>query len=103
VDSLCVQGLAEREGDALGLAQVGEPVPAEGAFAGDHQLLAKGRDVMEKGGGLGGQVLVKDDVAGMVEDTQVHCPGGQIDAAVECVRLVVSLAGANTALGQRHP
>ena len=33
--------------------------------------------------------LVQDNLAGLVEDAQVHCPGVQIDPAVESVRLVV--------------
>jgi hypothetical protein len=33
--------------------------------------------------------VVQDNLTGVVEDAQVHCPGVQIDAAVESVSLVV--------------
>jgi hypothetical protein len=89
VDGLHVEGVAEHEGDALRLAQIRQPVPAEQALTGNDQAVAVGRDRLEKGTRLGGQLLVQDDGAGLVENAQVHCPGVQIDAAIECVSLVV--------------
>ena len=92
VNGFHVQGVAEHEGDVLGLAQIAEPVPAEEALAGDHQAVAEGANGFEKSGRLGGHFLVQDDGAGRVEDAQVHCPGVQIDTAVESVRLGVEEA-----------
>ena len=80
-----VQGVAQDEGDVLGDAQVGEPVPGVGALGANHQAVAEGGDGAAEGVGVAGQVLVLDDGAGLVEDAQVHGPGVQIDAAVESV------------------
>src|SRR5262249_29484001 len=79
----------EDKGDVLGLAQVGEPVPAKQALAGHDQAVAEGRDGLQESRRLGRHFLVQDDLAGVIEDAQVHCPGVQIDAAVESVRVVV--------------
>ncbi len=71
VDGLHVQGVAEDEGDALVLAEVGEPVPGEHALAADDEAVAEGRDGVEEGVGLGGQIAVsKTVVAVVVEDVQ---------------------------------
>ena len=43
-------------------------------------------DRLEKGPRLSGHFVVQDDVTGLIEDAQVHCPGVQIDPAVESVR-----------------
>jgi hypothetical protein len=89
VNGLHVQGVARHESDVLGLAQIGQPVPAEEALAGDHPVIAEGRDGFEKGARLGRHFLVQHDGAGLVEDPQVHGSGMQVDPAVEAVRLVV--------------
>src|SRR5262249_30613209 len=59
------------------------------ALAGHDQAVAEGRDGLQESRRLGRHFLVQDDLAGVIEDAQVHCPGVQIDAAVESVRLVV--------------
>src|SRR5262249_43323101 len=89
VDGFHVECVPEDKGDVLGLAQVGEPVPAKQALAGHDQAVAEGRDGLQESRRLGRHFLVQDDLAGVIEDAQVHCPGVQIDAAVESVRLVV--------------
>jgi len=71
------------------LAQVGQPVPAEEALASDDQTVPIGRDRLEESSRLGGHFLVPDGGAAVVKDAQVHCPGVQIDPAVESVHLVV--------------
>jgi hypothetical protein len=86
-------GVAQDEGDLLDVAQVGQPVPAEQALAADDEVVATRRDGFEEGTGLGGQVFVHDDLAGVVEDAQVHGPGVQIDAAVESMLLGVETHG----------
>jgi hypothetical protein len=89
VDGPHVQGVAQDEGDVLAGAQVGQPVPAEQSLDGDDQPVPEGGDGAEEGVGLCGEVLVEDDLAGVVEDAQLHGPGMQVDAAVESVLLVV--------------
>jgi hypothetical protein len=75
--------VAEHEGDVLPGAQVGEPVPAEQALDGDDQSGAEGSDGPQEGVGVGGEVLVEDDLAAGVEDAEIHASGVEIDAAVE--------------------
>src|SRR5262249_12376381 len=84
-----VQSEAQHEGNVLRLAQIGQPVPAEEALAGDHQAIAERGNGFEKSSRLRGHFLVQDDSAGVVENAQVHCPGVQIDSAIKCVRLLV--------------
>src|SRR5262249_22265910 len=89
VDGLHVECVAEHECDALVVAQVRQPIPAEEALAGDHQAVAERRNGFEKSGRRGRHLLVQDDSAGVVEDAQVHCPSVQIDSTIKCVRLFV--------------
>ena len=69
----------------LVLAQVGEPVPGEHALAADDEAVAEGLDGIEEGVGRGGQVLLEDGRALVVEDVGEQAPGVQIDAAVVSV------------------
>ena len=48
VDGLEVEGVGQDEGEAGGLAGIGQPVPAEHAFAADGQVVAIGRDELEE-------------------------------------------------------
>ena len=63
VDGFHVQGVAEREGDRLVFAQIGEPVPGEHALAADDEPVAEGFDRVEEGFGTGGQILLEDGLA----------------------------------------
>ena len=89
VDGLHVEGVAQREGDGVVFAKVGEPVPGEHALAADDQAGAIRRDGVEKGLRLGGQVALQDGLAVRVEHVGVQASGMEIDAAVECVGGVV--------------
>ena len=79
------QGVAEGEGDALVLAQVGQPVPGEHALGADDQVRAERLDGVEEHGRVGRQVLLEDGLALVVEDVGEHGPGVQIDAGVKSV------------------
>jgi hypothetical protein len=85
--------VARREGDLLLGAEVCEPVPGEHALGGDDEVVAEGGEGLEEGLGTGGDALVEDDSAGLVEDAEVHGPGVEVDAAVESVLLVVQAHG----------
>ena len=89
VDRFHVERMSEREGDRFVFTQIGEPIPGEHAFAADDQALAKRRHGVEEHLGVGGQIAGEDGGAAVVEDVGEHAPGVQIDAAVECVGLVV--------------
>jgi len=72
VDRLHVEGVAEHEVDALGCAQVRQPVPGEDALDRNHEALAVGSDRLEEGLGARLQVLVDENLALGVEDAHVH-------------------------------
>src|SRR5262249_50369370 len=59
VDGPHLQGVPQDEGDALGGAGVGQPVPGDHALAGDDQAVAVGRDGPEGVPLGGGDVLVQ--------------------------------------------
>jgi len=85
VDHAHVQGVAEDKGDLMVFAQVGEPVPREHALDSDDQAVAEGVHGIEKGLRLGGQVLLEDGLALLVEDVGEQASGVQIDAGVKSV------------------
>src|SRR5262249_13022798 len=93
VNGFHVQGGPQDEGDVLLGAEVGQPVPAEGALDGNGEVVAEGGDGLEEALRFGGQVAVEDDLAGLIEDAQVHGSGVQIDAAVESVLMIVEAHG----------
>jgi hypothetical protein len=83
VDGLHVEGMAEHERDAFAGAQIGEPVPAEGALGGDDEVAAVGRDSLEEELGVTPQIAMEKFVAALViEDAEVHGASVQVDAAV---------------------
>ena len=83
------QGVTEDEGDALVLAEVGEPVPGEHALAADDEVFAEGLDRVEEGIRLGGEIAFEDGFAFGGENVHEHGPGVQINAGIELVWLVV--------------
>jgi hypothetical protein len=93
VDGFHVQRVAEHEVDVLFVAEVGEPVPGEHALDADDESVTKRSHGTQKSVGPAGEVLVEDDVAIVVENTDVHRPGVQIDATVESVLLGVEAHG----------
>ena len=66
------QGVTQGERDALVVTEVGQPVPGEHALAPDHQVLAERLDRAQEGVGVGGQVLLEDRLALVVEDVGEH-------------------------------
>ena len=60
--------MAEDDGDTLGGAEVGQPVPGEQALDANHQVVAEGGDGGEESIGPGGQVALEDGAAVGVED-----------------------------------
>ena len=89
VDGFHGQRMPQDERDALGGAEVSQPVPAEQAFDRDGQVLAVGRDGDEEGVPGGRAVAMQQDMAGGVEDAEVHHLHVEIDSAGVPVLLVV--------------
>jgi hypothetical protein len=75
--------MTEDEGDVLPLAEVCEPVPTEHTLSTYNDVFSVSLDGREEGIWLCGQVAVEQDLASLVEDTDVHGPGVEIDTAVE--------------------
>ena len=65
--------------------EVGEPVPGEDAFDGDDQIVPIGRNGLEKRLWAGFHIAVQQDLAVLVQDTDVHGAGMQVDATVKLV------------------
>jgi hypothetical protein len=89
VDGSHVEGVAEDEGDVFFIAEVSEPIPGEHALDGDDDVFAVGFDGLKEGIGLSVDVLVEHDVPVLVEDTEIHGSGMEVDTAVELMLLRV--------------
>jgi hypothetical protein len=83
VDGLHVEGVAEHERDLVLSTEVGDPVPGKHAFDADDEPIAERLDGAEQGFGPGRQLAVEVDGAVVIEDTQVHTSGMQIDSAIK--------------------
>src|SRR5262249_47954676 len=79
------------------------PGPGEHALAPDHQVLAVRLDRPEERLGFGGQVLLEDGLAPVVQDVGEHGPGVQVYPAVESVRLVVGHVMPSRVTGRPDP
>ena len=91
VDRLHVEGVAEDEGNPFARAEVGEPVPGEHALDGDDEVLAVRRDGLQEELRVSLDVLLEKGVSSLVENTEKHGAGMQINAAVELVMPRVEL------------
>jgi hypothetical protein len=82
MDGFQVQGVAEDEGDLLASAQIGEPVPGEAALDGDDQVLLVRGDRAEEDPRVTADGLLEEDLAGLVEDAEIHGAGVQVNPTV---------------------
>src|SRR5947199_10775847 len=72
VDGLHVESVAEDKLEALLVAQVGDPVPAEQTFDGDHQVLSVGGESLQQQLALTGQLPVHQSLALLVQDAEIE-------------------------------
>ena len=84
VDGFEVEGMGQDEGQAGGLAGIGQPVPAEHAFGADGQVMLVGLDELEEEL----EVVVPDVgvdqlLALAIHEADVHLVGMEVDSAVE--------------------
>jgi hypothetical protein len=84
VDGFEVEGMGQDEGQARGLAGIGQPVPAEHAFAADGQVMLVGLDELEEEL----EVVVPDVgvdqlLALAIHEADAHLLGVQVESAVE--------------------
>ena len=89
MDGSHVKGMTEDEGDIFFSTEVSEPVPGEHALDSDDDVVTERFDGFEERFGPGVHVSVEQDVSVLVEDTEVHGSGMQVDTAVEFMLLRV--------------
>jgi hypothetical protein len=89
MDGLHIEGMAADERHAVLGTAVGEPVPGQQAFDGDHQIIAIGGNDLMKGLRTGFHMVVHDDLSGLIQETNIHGPSVQVDATIKLVRLGV--------------
>jgi len=82
VDGFHVQCVAENESNLFSSAQIGQPVPREDAFDGNHDILAERCDRFQKRIRIRLHIAVQNDRTGLVQDEQVHGSRVQINSAV---------------------
>jgi hypothetical protein len=69
--------------------EVGKPVPREEAFDADDEIVAIGRNRLEKRPRCRLPLPVPNELAVLVQDTEGHGPGVQVDATLKLVWLDV--------------
>ena len=85
MDGFHREGMSKDKGNAFAGAEVGQPVPGEDAFDADDQIVPVGRDGLEKWLWAGWHIPVHQNLAILVQDTEVHGAGVQVDATVKLV------------------
>ena len=86
-----IQGVAEDEGELLGGAEIGQPIPAEDTFHPDNDIFLIGRNEFEKQPRIGVDVLVKLDFSLLIDNADIHFPGMKIDSAIILVLLGIEI------------
>ena len=89
VDGFHVEGVAEYEVDSFAAVAIGEPVPGGDALDGDYWIFTVIGDSFEKGGRVGAEVFVQQNLASLIEDAKIHGASMEVDAAIMPVLLGV--------------
>ena len=89
MDSLHVEGMAQDEGDLFLGADISEPVPDKHAFHGHRDIFAVWLDGPEECFGWSFVIAVQDGFPFLVQDTDVHGPGMEIDSTIKFVLIGV--------------
>jgi hypothetical protein len=64
--------MAQDEGDAFFGTEVGQPISGEDTLHGDDKIVPVGSDDTQEGRGGGGQILMAQNHAALIENTDVH-------------------------------
>src|SRR5262245_23386252 len=76
--------MRQNEGEASFVAGIGQPVPAEHAFANHREVVFVGfNEFEEEGKVVVSNIAVNELFALAVHDADVHLPGMKVDSAVE--------------------
>jgi hypothetical protein len=89
VDGLHVEGVPKDRRQPLSSTQVSTPVPREETFDSDDNSLSIGGNGLEQRLRACGQIPMYHDLAVVIQNTDIHGAGMQIDAAVTLVLLGV--------------
>src|SRR2546430_14965204 len=82
MNGLHVQGMTQHAGDTLLRAESSQPVPGAETCYCHHEAVTRRCHGVEQWFRRRVHVAVHQDFPGMVDDTDVHAPGMQVDAAV---------------------
>lgn len=93
VDGLHEEGVTEDEGDLFPGTEIGQPVPSVDALDADDEAIPIGSDHLQERAGVGGEVLVDQDLPVGVQDAGVDGSGVQVDSAPMAVLTVVESHG----------
>jgi hypothetical protein len=101
MDGLHGQSVAEHEGDVFPVTEVCEPVPGEGAFGRDDQVVAVGSHDVEECRGVRLDVAMDEHGSLGIEDADVEASGVEIDAAVVAMLTAVESHGSSSCADAR--
>jgi len=85
MDRFHIEGMAKDEGNAFPGAEVGDPVPGEHAFYGDHDVLTERSNDTEKSFWVCVDILMNPDIPSGIKDADKHILGMQVDSTIKLV------------------
>jgi hypothetical protein len=97
-----IKGVSKDKRNAFPGAEGGEPVPGEEAFDAHNQMLAVGCNGLEKRVRSGWHMPVYKDLAILVQDTEGHGAGMQVNATVKFVLFGVESHEVSSSLASEH-
>jgi hypothetical protein len=89
MDGFHVEGMPEDKGNALLGTEVSKPVPREDTFDRDDDIIPIRGNGPEQRVWTGFHILVYQNLTGLVQDTDVHRPGVQVDPTIRLMLLGV--------------
>jgi len=103
MDGFHIESMTQHQGDAFFSTDISQPVPAEDAlYPGNHILTVRSQR-LQQGFWACSEVLMEDDFPCLIQDTQVHGAGVQVDPAIELVLLGVEFYEASSLMGFLPP
>ena len=93
VNGFHIERMTKDKRDFVVSTQIGKPVPGKHAFGCEDDLIAVGRNGLEQRLWGRGHIAVQECFSSLVEDTDVHGTGVQIDPTVKRVLFGVKSHG----------
>ena len=91
MDGLHIEGMAQHRGNPFLLTQVRQPLPRKHTFHADDEVLFIGSNDPQKGFRRRRHIFVDEFGAVLIEDTDVHGAGMEIDATIMFMLLCVEI------------